>query len=128
MFDDPRYREGILLFQEEEWFECHEVLEAIWRATPKGAERELLQGLIQLAVSLEHWRRHNPRGAAGQWAKAQGHLAGLPAAFGGIDLAGLIAEFGAVWASVSLDDAVRAQAAGAPWAEPARVWPAPRWL
>jgi hypothetical protein len=34
------------------WWECHELLEPLWRALPRGApERELLKGLIQLAAA-----------------------------------------------------------------------------
>lgn len=126
MLDDPRYHEGLALFRAERWFEAHEVLEAVWRETPRGPERELLQGLIQLAVSLEHWRRDNPRGARGQWTKAQGHLAGLPPVYGDIALAELLDAFRALWEGLRLDDAVAAQAAGLPWERPARTWPAPR--
>jgi hypothetical protein len=43
-------------------FHAHEVLEASWKAAPP-AERDLWQGLAQLAVGLTHARRGNPRGA-----------------------------------------------------------------
>ena len=126
MIDDPRYAEGLRHFQEEHWFEAHEVLEAVWRATPRGPDRELLQGLIQLAVSLEHWRRGNPRGARGQWTKAQGHLADLPPVHGGVALAELLDQFRALWEALDLDAAVHAQAEGRAWPTPPRDWPAPR--
>jgi hypothetical protein len=38
------------------------VLEASWKAAP-GAERDLWQGLAQIAVGLTHARRGNARGA-----------------------------------------------------------------
>jgi hypothetical protein len=44
-------------------FHAHEVLEASWHAAPPG-ERDLWQGLAQLAVGLTHARRGNGRGAA----------------------------------------------------------------
>ena len=43
-------------------FRAHEVLEASWKAAPP-AERELWQGLAQLAVGLTHAQRGNARGA-----------------------------------------------------------------
>lgn len=43
-------------------FHAHEVLEAAWKAAP-GAERDLWQGLAQLAVGFTHVRRGNARGA-----------------------------------------------------------------
>jgi uncharacterized protein len=43
-------------------FRAHEVLEASWKAAPPG-ERDLWQGLAQLAVGLTHAQRGNARGA-----------------------------------------------------------------
>jgi hypothetical protein len=44
-------------------FRAHEVLEAAWKAAPT-AEREIWQGLAQVAVGLTHAQRGNGRGAA----------------------------------------------------------------
>jgi uncharacterized protein len=44
-------------------FHAHEVLEAAWKSAP-AAERELWQGLAQVAVGLTHVQRGNARGAA----------------------------------------------------------------
>ena len=44
-------------------FHAHEVLEAAWKAAPED-ERDLWQGLAQLAVGLTHARRGNTTGAA----------------------------------------------------------------
>jgi uncharacterized protein len=44
-------------------FRAHEVLEASWKAAPP-AERDLWQGLAQVAVGLTHAQRGNARGAA----------------------------------------------------------------
>jgi uncharacterized protein len=43
-------------------FRAHEVLEASWKAAPPG-ERDLWQGLAQVAVGLTHAQRGNARGA-----------------------------------------------------------------
>jgi hypothetical protein len=43
-------------------FHAHEVLEAAWKTGP-AAERDLWQGLAQIAVGLTHARRGNARGA-----------------------------------------------------------------
>jgi hypothetical protein len=43
-------------------FHAHEVLEAAWKYGPAG-ERDLWQGLAQIAVGLTHARRGNARGA-----------------------------------------------------------------
>jgi len=43
-------------------FHAHEVLEASWKSAPPG-ERDLWQGLAQVAVGLTHAHRGNARGA-----------------------------------------------------------------
>jgi uncharacterized protein len=50
------------LLREGRPFHAHEVLEAAWKSSPPG-ERDLWQGLAQIAVGLTHARRGNARGA-----------------------------------------------------------------
>jgi uncharacterized protein len=57
-----RYLEGIRLFNEEEFFECHDVLEEIWSEC-QGEEKSFLQGLIQASVALFHFGNENYGGA-----------------------------------------------------------------
>ncbi len=59
-------------------FHAHEVLEAAWKAAP-AAERDLWQGLAQLAVGLTHARRGNARGAVALLRRGANRLAGYPA-------------------------------------------------
>lgn len=89
---EPAFREGIHLFDAGEWFEAHEVWELLWRPMPVGPERVFVQGLIQLAVSLEHHRRGNPRGSAGQRAKAEAKLRPLCPEFAGVALERVLDE------------------------------------
>lgn len=62
--DDPPagLLEGIDLFNRGEFFECHEVLEDIWRAEPDPV-RALYQGILQIGVGFYHLSRENWRGA-----------------------------------------------------------------
>ena len=55
--------EGVRLFNAGEYFECHEVLEDLWRAE-EGPLKDLYQGLIKAAVALYHAERGNFEGAA----------------------------------------------------------------
>jgi hypothetical protein len=50
------------LLREGRPFHAHEVLEAAWKTGP-DAERDLWQGLAQIAVGLTHAHRGNARGA-----------------------------------------------------------------
>lgn len=59
---DPRYLRGIELFNEEKFFEAHEIWEDLWHAT-RDASEDFIQGLIQLASALHHLQNGNLRGA-----------------------------------------------------------------
>jgi predicted metal-dependent hydrolase len=128
VIDDPRFAEGVALFQARHWFEAHEVLELLWRATPPGPDKLLFQGLIQLAVSLEHWRRRNPRGARGQWEKGRAKLDGLPSPMHGLDLAELLESFRRFYGARALEHWVEAQKEGVLPPEEPGPWPTPRWV
>jgi uncharacterized protein len=56
-------------------FRAHEVLEASWKAAPP-AERDLWQGLAQVAVGLTHAQRGNARGAAALLRRGAQRVAG----------------------------------------------------
>jgi len=59
-------------------FHAHEVLEAAWKAAPAG-ERDLWQGLAQVAVGLTHALRGNSRGAVALLRRGADKLTGYPA-------------------------------------------------
>ncbi len=60
--ETEQYREGLRLFNEEEFFECHDVLEELWSETD-GPEKKFIQGLIQAAIALFHFGNENFGGA-----------------------------------------------------------------
>lgn len=53
-----------------DYFECHEVLEEHWKNTAPKARDSHWVGLIQIAVSLYHYRRGNIAGATRMLSKA----------------------------------------------------------
>jgi predicted metal-dependent hydrolase len=55
-------------------FSAHEVLEAAWKNGPEG-ERQLWQGLAQLAVGITHVQRDNIKGAITLLRRASARLA-----------------------------------------------------
>ena len=88
---DPRWREGAILFNARRYFECHEVWEALWREIT-GPERELLQGLIQLAVAYYHATRGNRLGANYLYRRGRTRVAPWLPGHAGLSLAGLMAQ------------------------------------
>lgn len=95
-------------------FDAHEVLETAWKAAP-DADRDLWQGLAQLAVGITHARRGNARGAAALLRRGASRLAGYPPRGPHeIDVAGLRARCGQLAALIESaglealgDDALR---------------------
>jgi uncharacterized protein len=65
------------LLSEGRPFHAHEVLEAAWKAAP-AAERDLWQGLAQVAVGLTHALRGNSRGAVALLRRGSDRLSGYP--------------------------------------------------
>ena len=88
---DELLQRGIDLFNNREFFACHEVLEAAW--TPeRGPRRVFLQSLIHLAVSCYHCQRGNHVGAGLQLRKGLRKLARYLPSCEGIDTARLHRE------------------------------------
>ena len=65
-------------------FHAHEVLEAAWKSGPAD-ERDLWQGLAQIAVGLTHARRGNARGAVALLSRGAERVRGYQAEAGSRD-------------------------------------------
>lgn len=85
-----RLREGIDLFNREQFFECHEVLEEAWLEA-SGEQRTFLQGLIQVAVAFYHLRRENLVGASRLLTAGMEKLSAFAPERDAVDLAALLA-------------------------------------
>lgn len=60
----PLYVDYCIYFNgNQDYFECHEVLEEYWKEIAPGDKKHSLVGLIQVATGLYHWRRENYIGA-----------------------------------------------------------------
>jgi uncharacterized protein len=71
------YEQGIDLFNEGRFFECHEAWEEIWKRSD-GEVKLFYQGLIQAAVAILHAQRGNLEGARSLYEKASAKLAPIP--------------------------------------------------
>lgn len=49
-------KEGIFYFNNERFWECHEVLEGVWKNCYEG-EKDLVQGMILVAAALVHFQK-----------------------------------------------------------------------
>jgi len=55
-------QEAVDCFNAGKFFDCHEFFEDLWHEEPPR-ERDFMQGLIQVAVGCEHFKRKNLKGA-----------------------------------------------------------------
>lgn len=76
---DEALRQAQQLIDDGFPFHAHEVLEGVWKST-EGEQRELWQGLAQLAVGLTHIQRGNAKGAAALLRRAADRIAPYSAA------------------------------------------------
>jgi predicted metal-dependent hydrolase len=69
------YRAGLRLYSHGYYWEAHEVWEPVWmHALPKSQEREMTQGLIQLANAALKLKMAQPAAARRLAAIAEGHF------------------------------------------------------
>ncbi|GGG15293.1 DUF309 domain-containing protein [Paenibacillus abyssi] len=73
---DEKYIHFVVLFNvDEDYFECHEVMEELWLEEGRNL---FYQGLLQVAVGLHHWRNDNYSGAVKLFTAALEKLEGYP--------------------------------------------------
>ena len=73
MADTDFFEQGIDLFNEGRFFECHEAWEEVWKRSD-GEVKLFYQGLIQAAVAILHAQRGNLEGAKSLYQKAREKL------------------------------------------------------
>ena len=86
--NDSRFEIGMKLFNSSQWYKSHDVFEEIWHETG-GPERQLLQGILQVAVAEVHLENSNLNGATILYGEALGRLKRFNLANFGLDIEGL---------------------------------------
>ena len=101
MITDAEYRkileDGIRLFNEQKFFECHDKLEEAWKEVKhekkkeagSDPRRDFTHGIILLAVAYYHWRNKNQVGALRKYDNSMKLFAPYKGTFEGLDLATL---------------------------------------
>jgi predicted metal-dependent hydrolase len=83
---EAEFREGLDLFNAGRFFECHEVWEKLWLDEGDADRAQVLKGLLQAAIALHHFRRHNLEGARKLYEGQKRILAPYSAGALGLDL------------------------------------------
>jgi hypothetical protein len=87
----PELRAGIDEFNRGEFFQQHETLELLWRAT-RTPDRALYHGILQIGVGLHHWRSGNFHGATVLLDEGIERLRPFAPRCHGVEVAALIAD------------------------------------
>lgn len=82
---EPRYLAGVVLFNQQDYFEAHEVWEDLWAAS-NPPERRFYQALIQAAVALLHFGNGNLGGARKQYVSSKGYMEPYGSIYLGLDI------------------------------------------
>ena len=86
--NDSRFEIGMKLFNSCQWYKSHDVFEEIWHETG-GPERQLIQGILQVAVAQVHLENSNLNGATILYGEALGRLKSFHLVGFGLDIEGL---------------------------------------
>lgn len=86
---EDAWPKGLELFNQAEYWECHEALEPLW-LNAQGLDKDFYGGIILLAAALHKARSmHSTRGGRRNFAKALVHLAVIPDEYMSIDVRNL---------------------------------------
>ena len=97
------YLKGIEHFNVCDFYESHEVWEALW-TDDQGPSRKFYQGLIQAAVALHHFGNGNIRGARKLYYSSRKYLEPYGPWHEGIDLDQFLSQFERCLAEVIASD------------------------
>ncbi|AIF83461.1 hypothetical protein NTE_01394 [Candidatus Nitrososphaera evergladensis SR1] len=79
-------KRAIELFNDEKYWGTHEALEAVWKETPSGQERDLLNGVILVAAAFVHDEKDEREICMSILRRARKKLEGATGKYHGIDM------------------------------------------
>lgn len=92
---DPRYAGYFVLFNRQEFYEAHDVLEDLWLPDRQGVNGNFYKGLIQLAGAFVHLQKNRLRPSAALFKLARTNLENYPHRHERLDLMGVQAMIAA---------------------------------
>jgi len=84
---DPRYAGYFVLFNRQEFYEAHDVLEDLWLLDRHGVNGNFYKGLIQLAGAFVHLQKKRLRPSVALFQLAQANLEKYPSPHERLNLA-----------------------------------------
>jgi predicted metal-dependent hydrolase len=89
--ESPEFWQGIEQFNQEEFYDCHDTLEAIWMDAI-ATEKNFYQGILQIAVACYHLGNYNWRGAVTLLGEGVRRLSSFQPSYADIDVSGLVSQ------------------------------------
>jgi predicted metal-dependent hydrolase len=86
---DSRYAGYFALFNQQKFYEAHDILENLWLPDRQGANGNFYKGLIQLAGAFVHLQKNRLRPSAALFKLAQANLDRFPPVHEQLDLVGV---------------------------------------
>lgn len=90
---DERFYRGLEDFNNQRFFEAHEVLEDLWHEY-REMDRTFIQGLIQIAAAFYHLQSLNLKAAVSQFTKGNEKLTHFLPLYKGVSVVKLLEDVG----------------------------------
>ena len=91
MVAPPEFERGIAEFNQQQFYACHDTLEAVW-VDAEEADKRFYQGILQVAVGCYHLSNDNLRGAIILLGEAVRRLCDYQPDYEGIDVEKLLEQ------------------------------------
>ncbi|TVQ45651.1 MAG: DUF309 domain-containing protein [Gloeocapsa sp. DLM2.Bin57] len=88
---ESEFTEAIALFNQQEFYACHDTLEALWMEALEP-DRSFYQGILQIAVACYHLGNQNWRGAMILLGEGSNKLKGYQPSYYGIDITDFLTQ------------------------------------
>ena len=89
--ESPEFWQGIEQFNQEEFYDCHDTLEAIWMDAI-ATEKNFYQGILQIVVACYHLGNYNWRGAVTLLGEGVRRLSYFQPSHSDIDVSALVSQ------------------------------------
>ena len=89
--ESPEFWQGIEPFNQEEFYDCHDTLEAIWMDAI-ATEKNFYQGILQIAVACYHLGNYNWRGTVTLLGEGVRRLSYFQPSYADIDVSALVSQ------------------------------------
>lgn len=91
MVASPEFERGIAEFNQQQFYSCHDTLEAIW-VDASEVDKRFYQGILQVAVGCYHLSNNNLRGAIILLGEAVRRLCDYQPDYEGVDVEQLLEQ------------------------------------